>query len=443
MQQTRAGQRLEFLSLQRCFQAKDDVLSELLATAASSKQTLRCIAVSHLQLQQWATSSDLSTELNMSVQSGTVQEMEATQTVPKQLHASVRQSSQLYALALHNCQGITSAGLQAVVTACPQLQMLLLGGSNLSIPLSMTMCSIATAAAGIPMLNSIPRSRAATITTLLQRAPARRHPAARQIATELAALTQQLPQLMLLEVTFLPHGVREELKGLLENRDTDMRADTGSSNRACKVHVLDFCECSSIAAAATRHSELYQHAVDASAAAGAQRQQHFRLLLEAAANCSNAARQTPLHMAIDRKDPEAVEVSLLQNETHAMFGCAEALHCSCMRAWTLSGDGLGPCFLGMQLVCVHLYTKQVLLHSHPNTGYLPSVDMYAKHWLPGNCLAVSAQLTARQSVQYEGIAIITPNLQTNQSHMSAGSIAAGQWDQFPRQGGSHPSVCGL
>ena len=304
-----AGLRLEFLSLQRCFQAKDDVVSELLTAAASTKQALRCIAVSHLQLQQWAADTPLSINTGTEEQDTTMQDADK-QPLPQEL---VLQShgSRLYALALHNCQGITSAGLQAVATACPQLQMLFLGGSTLSITKS-TAATAASAQGQIPLLNSVPRSRAAAITTLLQRTPARWHPAARQIATELAALSQQLPQLMLLEISFLPHGVRQELQLLLQDMGSGKTPSTAGemydSTRA--VHVLDLCECSSIAAAATRHSRLHQDAAKACASDMGQRQQHMCLLLEAAANCSNAARQTPLHVAVDSKDAQAVEVSL-------------------------------------------------------------------------------------------------------------------------------------
>lgn len=302
-----AGLRLEFLSLQRCFQAKDDVLCELLDAAASSTQTLRCIAVSHLQLSQWAANTKPQSNINTAEDIGASQEGHNVGTMPKHITSQHMQGSRLYALALHNCHSITSAGLQAVATACPQLQMLFLGGSTLSIS-STTAAATAAPQGQIPLLNSVPRSRAAAITTLLQRTPARWHPAARQIATQLAALAQQLPQLMLLEITFLPHGVRQELKALLE------ATHMGTSDRAqysCPVvHVLDLCECSSIAAAATRHSKLHRDVDNAGDVAGESRQHQLRLLLEAAANCSNVARQTPLHVAVDSKDAKAVEVQV-------------------------------------------------------------------------------------------------------------------------------------
>ena len=80
------------------------------------------------------------------------------------------------------------------------------------------------------------------------------------------------------------------------------------------VHVLDLCECSSIAAAATRHSKLHRDVDNAGDVAGESGQHQLRLLLEAAANCSNAARQTPLHVAVDSKDAKAVEVNVCKSQ---------------------------------------------------------------------------------------------------------------------------------
>lgn len=310
------GVKLEFLSLQRCFQAKDDVLSELLEAASSSKQALRCIAVSHLQLHQWGDarpSTEQSPGLAGNDEAVIQQQQDSAPSISKQLSAQTQQISKLHALALHNCQGITPAGLQAVATACPQLQMLFLGGSTLSISSARAVAAVAPEGQ-IPMLNSVPRSRAAAITTLLQRTPVRWHPAARQIATELLSLAQQLPGLMLLEITFLPHGVRQELASLLSSADTNMCTDINSTQTKLsstgRVHVLDLCEQSSIDAAATRHSKLHEHAAVGSVEEGGHRGKYVGLLLEAAANCSNAVRQTPLHVAVDRQDATAVQVSL-------------------------------------------------------------------------------------------------------------------------------------
>lgn len=276
------------------------------------------------------------------------------------LHASLqpKQASSLYAVALHNCQGISSAGLQAVATACPQLQMLFLGGSTLSV--------VKPAAAGsaaqpgqIPLLNGVPRSRAAAITTILQKAPAHWHPSARQTASQLASLVQQLPQLLLLEITFLPFGVRHVLRSLLQspNSQEDMRA----------VHVLDMCEGSSIAAAACKYSKLHRDITgmtSESIVVRDQRQQHFQLLLEAAANCSNAARQTPLHVAVDSKDAQAAQVSLPRAwrcMSLCFTMCCRCTHAGRVSTWVKSKL---DCLLHSLLVCQNYVTCSSSARKH-------------------------------------------------------------------------------
>lgn len=212
--------------------------------------------------------------------------------------ASVMAGSSLQALALHNCHGITPAGLQAVAAACPHLQMLFLGGSTLQVPKQQ---SNAISLGQIPMLNSIPRSRAATIAGVLQKSPSCFHPAAKPIAAELAALVLQLRHLMLLEITFLPHGTRLELRSLI--------ADS-CSNR--QVQVLDMCETKSITAAITFCKSTVKNrsrGTDGTLLMRGKMQAYLKLLIEAAVNCSNAARQTPLHVAVDVDEASSVDVS--------------------------------------------------------------------------------------------------------------------------------------
>ena len=298
-----AGTRLEFLSLQRCFQTKDSALDELLEAAITSKQSLQCIALSHLQLQQWPAAA---TPLSMQAAKDSDQDdlSSSPDHVPEVLHdricpaASAVAGSSLQALALHNCHGITPAGLQAVAAACPQLQMLFLGGSTLQVPRQQ---SSVVSPGQIPMLNSIPRSRAATIAGVLQKSPSCFHPAAKPIAAELAALFLQLHHLVLLEITFLPHGTRLELRSLI--------ADSCSNRH---VQVLDMCESKSITAAVTYSSSTMKNrsrGTDGTLLMGGKMQAYLKLLIEAAVNCSNAARQTPLHVAVDVDEASAVEVS--------------------------------------------------------------------------------------------------------------------------------------
>ena len=275
-------------------------MGELLEAAASTKQQLRCIALSHLQLQHWPTAAH-------SNASAAVPEDESAsspdspidpgqQITPISTHVA---GSGLQVLALHNCSGITAEGLQVVASACPQLRLLFLGGSTLQVP---SLPGGSSGSSYIPLLNSIPRSRAATIAGVLRKAPSCHHPSAHLIAAQLVELVLQLPQLLLLEITFLPHGVRSEVRALLADSSCDR-----------PVHVLDLCESKSITAAIEYGSKTGVHtpsSVDGSARdlKSGKLKIHLALLLEAAANCSNAARQTPLHVAADVDDVGAVEV---------------------------------------------------------------------------------------------------------------------------------------
>lgn len=276
------------------------MLDELLEAALTSKQSLQCIAVSHLQLHHWPAPS---LQPNTQACKDAAQLLPPSPDRPELLHghlcpsvSSTPVGSNLQALALHNCHGITPAGLQAVASASPQLQLLFLGGSTLQVPKPQ---SSAVSLGQIPMLNSIPRSRAATIAGVLQRAPSCYHPAARPIAAALAALVLQLQHLLLLEITFLPHGTRMELRALIADSCSDRQ-----------VHVLDLCEHKSITAA-VMYSSGAQHQGSMAEGTGLRRgklQTHLKLLIEAAVRCSNAALQTPLHVAVDVDDASAVEV---------------------------------------------------------------------------------------------------------------------------------------
>ena len=300
------GVRLEFLSLQRCFQTKDDALAELLEAAATTKQSLRCIALSHLQLQQWPlVAPELSAQTAKDAQghllSSHVLQVSVDQlTRPSPVKPRLAGSS-LQALALHNCHGITPAGLQALASACPHLQLLFLGGSTIQVP-KQSNSTTSLNPGQLPMLNSIPRSRAATIAGMLRKVPSSYHPSARPVAAELAALVLQLPHLLLLEVTFLPHGTQLELRALLADR---------CSNRS--VQLWDLCQSNSIAAAVKYGSSVGRNCNvgDGTDLSSGRLQAHLMQLVEAAVNCSNAARQTPLHVAVDANDANAVEVTSL------------------------------------------------------------------------------------------------------------------------------------
>lgn len=288
--------------LQRCFQIGDNALAELLEAAASTQRQLRCIALSHLQLQHWPAAAH--SNASAAVPEDELASRPDSSMAPGQQITSIQThtaGSGLQLLALHNCSGITVEGLRVIALACPQLQLLFLGGSTIQVP-KQSPTSGSSGSSYIPMLNSIPRSRAATIAGVLRKAPSCHHPSAHLIAAQLVELVLQLPQLLLLEVTFLPHGVRSELRALLADSPCDR-----------PVHILDLCESKSITAAVEYCSRTGVHthsSVDGSARElkGGKLKKHLALLLEAAANCSNAARQTPLHVAVDVDDVGAVEV---------------------------------------------------------------------------------------------------------------------------------------
>lgn len=286
------------MSLQRCFQIGGSALAELLEAAASTRQQLRCIALSHLQLQNWppaahgnAPAAVLENELAGNSDSPMAP---APQVTPTPTHLV---GSGLQVLALHNCSGITAEGLHLIASACPQLCLLFLGGSTIQVP-KQSQAGGAPSSGYIPMLNSIPRSRASTIAGVLRKAPTCHHPSAHLIAEHLVKLVLQLPQLFLLEITFLPHGVLSELRSLLADSPCDR-----------PLRVLNLCESGSIMTAIEYGSRTGIHRRSISEASGGDVQGgKLKMLLEAAANCSNAARQTPLHVAVDVDDIAAVEV---------------------------------------------------------------------------------------------------------------------------------------
>lgn len=305
------------MSLQRCFQIGDSALPELLEAAASTRQQLRCIALSHLQLQNWppaAHSNALAAvpedELAFKPDSPMTP---AQQVTPNPTHLA---GSGLQVLALHNCSGITAEGLHLMASACPRLCLLFLGGSTIQVP-KQSQAGCAPSSGYIPMLNSIPRSRAATIAGVLKKAPTCHHPSANLIAEHLAKLVLQLPQLLLLEITFLPHGVLSELRSFLADSPCDRPA-----------RVLNLCEPGSITTAIEYGSRAGIHGRSSSeASGGGVTGGKLQMLLEAAANCSNAARQTPLHVAVDVDDVAAVEVRPSNAPTIPAAAKSECLAC--------------------------------------------------------------------------------------------------------------------
>ncbi|KAL3150449.1 hypothetical protein ABBQ32_000280 [Trebouxia sp. C0010 RCD-2024] len=392
-----SGLRLQFLSLQRCFQIGDNALTELLGAAAYTRQQLRCIALSHLQLQHWpavipggAAASAPEDELANSP---------VRPTLPSQHIASAPfcpAGSGLQMLALHNCSGLLAEGLQAVATACPQLYMLCLGGSTIQVP-KQSLTNSVSGGSYIPMLNSIPRSRAATLAGVLRKAPSCHHPSAHSIAVHLFQLILQLSQLSLLEITFLPYGVRSELRSLLVD-----------SPCGRLVHVLDLCESKSITAA-VEHGSRMSISTDPSTCAtelkGSKLKLHLALLLEAAAHCSNAVRQTPLHVAVDVDDVGAVQ-GLLQlgavvnardkGGATPLFVACESGHATCAKLLLRGGAdvllrnsaGEAPLYIAAlrgELVVV----DALLSHMHEHGVCWQDGRLYGDGWTPLMAAAVA------------------------------------------------------
>ena len=266
-----------------------------------------CIALSHLQLWHWPTSASASASASAHDRASAAVPEDELASSPDSLVAPGQHitpvpshiaGSGLQVLGLHNCTGLAPEGLQVIASACPQLRLLFLGGSAILVP-KQSPTDRSSHSTYIPMLNSIPRCRAAIIGGVIRKAPSCHHPSAHLIAAQLVGLVLQLPQLLLLEITFFPHGVHAELQALLADRSCNTQ-----------VHILDLCESKGITAAIEYGSRTGVHGMDGSARdlKCSNLKMHLALLLEAAANCSNAARQTPLHVAADADDVGAVQV---------------------------------------------------------------------------------------------------------------------------------------
>lgn len=185
LQQPGALQKLQCLNLQRCFQLNDLCLTDLLArscrlvasqnedscssaSAAAASSALQCIALSHLNLAAWppaahsnsTTSSTASTVAvggfaegnSCSATAAFWQQVQdvvraallhlpsgldvaallphggASSAVPRTVSNS---SSSLRVVVLNNCSQLSIEGLLTIAIACPQLELLMLGGSTL------------------------------------------------------------------------------------------------------------------------------------------------------------------------------------------------------------------------------------------------------------------------------------------------------------------------
>jgi hypothetical protein len=170
--------QLRVVTLQRCFQLSSAALTHVLAARLS------CAALSHLSLDKW----------------------------PAEEAALPR--SQLRMLALHNCGKLGSAALQGIAAACPELEVLMLGGGSFLLEEELPACgeaggsaadtTVSTASTQPPSADG-ERLHQAALAAVLQGSPALGAAFSiyvAGVATQLALMARKLPKLHVLELTF-------------------------------------------------------------------------------------------------------------------------------------------------------------------------------------------------------------------------------------------------
>ncbi|KAL6756845.1 hypothetical protein V8C86DRAFT_3096329 [Haematococcus lacustris] len=145
--------RLACLALQRCFQLDSSALTHLLQAAAAGRLPLRCLALSHLDMEDWPTAAaapasaaaNAPTPLPAPTStltptptptSGAIPSTSRHRagrvtlelTMPAQQHTT--QATEQLVLALTNCTRLSLSSLAVLAQVCPRLQLLLLGGST-------------------------------------------------------------------------------------------------------------------------------------------------------------------------------------------------------------------------------------------------------------------------------------------------------------------------
>lgn len=197
---SRPGSKLRSITLQRCFQLTATALGDVLEAAAWPGSRLTAAALSHLSLADW----------------------------PEQ-GAAPPPSGGLRALALHNCSKVEGRALAALAAACPQLEVLMLGGSALVLD-ELEGASGASNSSGfgedekdassalqLPAAEATHLYQAAQATLLEGPAPVLGIGFAAYVAgvaAQLAALVVRLPRLRVLELTFALPGLAPALQHL-------------------------------------------------------------------------------------------------------------------------------------------------------------------------------------------------------------------------------------
>lgn len=140
---------LTSLNLQRCYQLDTIALTLVLTASAQPAASLTTLAVSHLFLYNWPSAAQSLHTFQAQAQA----KSSTFDTAPSQLVLFTAEpavgsqqpasgcteacakplaprTSGLQILALHNCTKVSAEALQCLATACPQLEMLLLGGCS-------------------------------------------------------------------------------------------------------------------------------------------------------------------------------------------------------------------------------------------------------------------------------------------------------------------------
>lgn len=321
---------LQALDLQRCFQLTSSSLAAFLRPAASagagagaagSGLRLQFLGLSHLNLSQLQlqvsqhsdtlhaddTPPDTHTSATGAGPSadsraigGTSHDSAAAASTSHMVPLPASVGGGLRMLALHNCTQLSAGVLLQVAAACPQLQLLLLGGGAF---LQRTGPSHTAAHDLAPQLQLLcpssagPTNVAEAINQAVESSPALAafnastpvHNHLSTISISLVAAALCLPQLQVLELTFMPPTVVPTVTRALEL----LRDELGLP--ATPV-VWDLTQQDGVQAALDmlRVARVADASASSTAPATAP---HLAAAIKCAVNCSSSARTTPLHSA--------------------------------------------------------------------------------------------------------------------------------------------------
>lgn len=297
-----APPRLEALDLQRCFQLNGSCLSGMLAACANRRLHLQFLAMSHLDLFSLGQQAQADAAVAAAPTPDPAAHSQHVATpAPALAPAPVRDLTDcrsLRLLALNNCTRLTTSGLLSLVANCPTLSHLLLGGSTFA-PQQLHLClgdvagrlegmaapmharqilhGVRTAVESCPALLSSKGSRSAL-----------EQMACTAVALATAALV--LPDLEVLEITFLPLP----LVAAVSHAVGAVCATLGRKT----PQVWDLTRESGVQAALQHlQSSRRAEAETETAATRAAWTQHLALAIKCAVNCSSVTRTTPLHSA--------------------------------------------------------------------------------------------------------------------------------------------------